>query len=411
MLTLKVSFGEYFERLYRNYKQHKALGVYFSYQPAIVVVDPVFLQNVMIRDFAKFHDRPVPFDMENEPLNAHLFNLAGQKWRDLRVKLSPTFTSGKLKGMFPVIKGVGQVLEDYLVNNVKNGVDVFEFRDLLSRFNTSIISSTAFGIDNDCINEPDHIFRKMGAKNFEATWRTDMRNLLALFAPKLIKLIKFKMIEPDVNEFIFSIVKQTVEYREQKNFSRNDFMQLLIQLKNEGYVSVDKGEKDLKETTPEVKKLSLNDLAAQVFVFFIAGRLCNFKTWEVQIDTLINYLTGSDTSSSTMSFCLYELAKNPKLQREAQEELDRILKSPGKKDITYELLNEMKHLECCIDETLRKYPIVPLLMRQCTEDYKMPDSDSVIPKGTGLMIPVLGLAFHTFIVFFALITFFNFRLS
>ena len=270
MLTLKVSFGEYFESLYRKHKHHKVLGVYFSYQPSIVITDPVLLQNVMIRDFAKFHDRPVPFDMENEPLNAHLFHLAGQKWRDLRVKLSPTFTSGKLKGMFPVIKNCGNILEEYLLKNVKQGVDVFEFRDLLSRFNTSIISSTAFGIDNDCVNNPDHIFRRMGAKNFEVTWRTDMRNLLSLFAPKLIKLFKFKIIEPDVEDFIFSIVKQTVNYREDKNFSRNDFMQLLIQLKNHGYVSVDKDEKDSDNN--EVKKLSFNDMAAQVFVFFLAGR-------------------------------------------------------------------------------------------------------------------------------------------
>lgn len=271
-MTLKVSFGEYFEILYRKCKQQKVLGIYMSYQPAIVVVDPVLLQNVMIRDFSKFHDRPVPFDIEDDPLNAHLFHLSGQKWRDLRVKLSPTFTSGKLKGMFPVIRDCGKVLEDYLLKNVKQGVDVFDFRDLLSRFNTSIISSTAFGIDNDCINEPDHIFRKMGAKTMATNWRTGMRNTLLLFAPKLIKLFKFKIIEPDLSEFIFSIVKQTVEYREQKNFSRNDFMQLLIQLKNEGYVSVDKGENDAEKDKQEIKKLTFEEIAAQVFVFFVAGK-------------------------------------------------------------------------------------------------------------------------------------------
>jgi cytochrome P450 family 6 len=90
-----------------------------------------------------------------------------------------------------------------------------------------------------------------------------------------------------------------------------------------------------------------------------------------------------------MSYCLFELAKNPEIQRKVQKEIDGVLKS-GK--FTYESLHELKYLECCIDETLRKYPIVPLLMRECTEDYKIPDSDLVIPKGMGLMIPVLG--FH-----------------
>jgi cytochrome P450 family 6 len=89
-----------------------------------------------------------------------------------------------------------------------------------------------------------------------------------------------------------------------------------------------------------------------------------------------------------MSYCLYELAKHQDIQRKVQKEIDEVLKS-GK--LTYESINSLKYLECCIDETLRKYPIVPLLMRECTEDFKMPDSDLVIPKGMGLMIPVLGL--------------------
>lgn len=270
MMSLKISFGEFFQKLYvENKHKHKWLGLYFSYQAALLVTDPIMLQHVMISNFSSFHDRPVPFDLEGDPLSNHLFHVAGQKWRDLRVKLSPTFTSGKLRGMFPIIRDCGLVLEDFIIKNVKNGVDVFEFRDLMARYNTNIISSVAFGIENDCINEPDHIFRKMGMKNFETNWRTDLRNMLAFFAPKLMKIIKFKIIEPDVEEFIFSIVKQTVEYRETNNVERNDFMQLLIQLKNQGYVSADKDENAVQE----VQKLSFNDMAANVFVFFVAGAL------------------------------------------------------------------------------------------------------------------------------------------
>jgi cytochrome P450 family 6 len=200
-----------------------------------------------------------------------LFNIPGQKWRDLRVKLSPTFTSGKLKGMFSIIKSCGQTLEDYLLKNVNNGVNVFEFRDLMARFNTNIISSVAFGIENDCINEPDHIFRKMGAKVFEPTLINGIRGLFAFLGPNLFHKVKLRAVDREVEDFIFSIVKQTVEYREEKNFSRNDFMQLLIQLKNQGYVSVDKDSETPKIDNENHKKLDINQLAANVFVFFVAG--------------------------------------------------------------------------------------------------------------------------------------------
>lgn len=60
------------------------------------------------------------------------------------------------------------------------------------------------------------------------------------------------------------------------------------------------------------------------------------------------YLAGFETSSSTISFCLYELAKNPKIQRKVQEEIDEINRK-YKNVMTYESLAEMPYLECCID--------------------------------------------------------------
>lgn len=176
--------------------------------------------------------------------------------------------------MFSTIINCGQVLEDYLVKNVDNGVDVFEFRDLMARFNTNIISSVAFGIENDCINERDHIFRKMGAKNFENSWRMIFGMFFAFFIPKVLDIFKYKFTNPEVEEFFLSIVKQTVEYREKNNIERNDFMQSLIQLKNQGYVSVDKEE----NVEQEVMKLNFLELAAQAFVFFIAGKLNNLES-------------------------------------------------------------------------------------------------------------------------------------
>lgn len=42
-------------------------------------------------------------------------------------------------------------------------------------------------------------------------------------------------------------------------------------------------------------------------------------------------------------------------------------------------------------ETLRKYPIVPILNRECTKEYRIPGTNTIIDKGTAIIIPVLGL--------------------
>jgi cytochrome P450 family 6 len=156
VFTIKACMGDFFKGIYDKYKQHKVIGLYMSYDPVLVINDPKLVQEIMIRDFKSFHDRPMPQNEDHDPITGNLFNLPGQKWRDMRVKLSPTFTSGKLKSMFPIIRDCSKVLEDFLVKSMKNDVDVFEFRDLMARFNTNIISSVAFGVENDCINEPEH---------------------------------------------------------------------------------------------------------------------------------------------------------------------------------------------------------------------------------------------------------------
>ena len=272
LITLKRFMGEFLQDLYQKNKDSRLVGIYVFYIPSLLVTDPKLVQDILIKDFNSFHDREMPVDEKNDPFSAHLFNLPGQKWRDLRAKLSPTFTSGKLKGMLPIMKDCGKVLENYLDKNVKNGVNVFEFTDLMARYSINIISSVAFGIDNDCINDPDHIFRKLGGKYFETSIKNGIRNLLTFAAPKLFHKVGLKTVDQDVEDFFFSIIKQTVEYRENENFSRNDFMQLIIQLKNQGFVSADKSEKDDGKEDKNISKIDMNTLAAQVFVFFIAGK-------------------------------------------------------------------------------------------------------------------------------------------
>lgn len=372
--TFLMSFGDFVTSNYYKFKDfQKFVGLYFAFKPVLLLNDPVAVQDVMIRDFNSFHNRGFMFDEEIDPLAAHLFNVDGQKWRDLRVKLSPTFTSGKLKGMFPVIRSCVKTLQEYLQKEVKAGHNTFQMRDLMARYTTNVISSVAFGIDNDCINNPDNVFRKMGLRSLELDLRQTIIQTIAIFLPQINTKLKVKLIPQDVEDFFMSITKQTIDHREaSKSNERKDFMQLMIQLKNQGYLSADKEDDDESEKhgQTEMKKVTFNEIAANAFLFFVAG---------------------FETSSSTMNYVLFELSRNPDKQKKVHEELDRILKSVNVNDITYEMVSEMKYLDCCIDEALRIYPIVPALFRESTRDHKLSSSNMVIEKKTQILIPVMGM--------------------
>lgn len=61
---------------------------------------------------------------------------------------------------------------------------------------------------------------------------------------------------------------------------------------------------------------------------------------------------------------------------------------------TWYTLIQLKYIieKCFIPESLRKYPPLPFINRECVEDYKLPDTDITLEKGTGLLIPITS--FH-----------------
>jgi cytochrome P450 family 6 len=63
---------------------------------------------------------------------------------------------------------------------------------------------------------------------------------ITFVTPGIAKKLGLKVVKPLISNFFIRIVKDTVEYREKNNIHRKDFMHLLLQLKNRGFLN-DKG--------------------------------------------------------------------------------------------------------------------------------------------------------------------------
>lgn len=73
----------------------------------------------------------------------------------------------------------------------------------------------------------------------------------------------------------------------------------------------------------------------------------------------------------------------------AKEDIKQTLeKHEGK--VIYESIMDMKFIDVCVKETLRKYPF-PMLNRECTKDYHIPGSNFTIIKGTSVIVSLLGI--------------------
>lgn len=48
-------------------------------------------------------------------------------------------------------------------------------------------------------------------------------------------------------------------------------------------------------------------------------------------------------------------------------------------------------MDCSFAETLRLYPILPVLSRRCVENYTIPGTNKIIEKGIEVFIPVMAI--------------------
>lgn len=297
LFLFRKSFSNCFIDLYEKFKHHKYIGCYFTYKPILFVNDPVIVKDILVSNFNSFTDRPRFVDEVRDPISTHLFNIGGQKWRDLRFKLSPTFTSGKLKGMFPIMRDCGETLQSFLLKNYETGERVFNFIDLFAKYTTHNIVTVIFSIHSDTFDDPNNVFRKVSASFSEPSKRQHIMDIFSFLIPNIlhaISVFNFKSVTENVNDFVMNFVEKVVKHRENTKFQGNDFLQLLIQLKNQGYVPNKKseevehnGDKTGSENIKIMKKLTLDEIAAQVLVFFVGGKW-HMKTKPVVVNGVID---------------------------------------------------------------------------------------------------------------------------
>ncbi|XP_059612808.1 probable cytochrome P450 6a23 [Phlebotomus argentipes] len=352
--TDRLSFKERFHKIYKTIKSKGKFGGFYMFtSPAVMFTDAELVKAVLVKDFQHFEDRGFYHNEKVDPLSAHLVSLAGNKWKNLRAKISPTFTSGRMKMMFPIICEISKEFEKTFQTEAAKDSTV-EIKDLLARFTTDVIGNCAFGLECNSLKDPDTEFREYGSLVFKRTPLEGLKQTFLLTFPKIGEFFNMKFMNPKVTSFYMGVVQKTVEHREKNNVQRNDFMNLMIGLKN---------------SQNESERITQNELAAQSFIFFIAG---------------------FETSSTVTMYCLYELALNPDIQEKTREHINQVLQKHNN-EFTYEAMMDMTYLEQVVNETMRKYPVVTNLLRICTKDYQIPDSDVVIQKGTRTFVFTYGL--------------------
>ncbi|KAJ9587972.1 hypothetical protein L9F63_018601, partial [Diploptera punctata] len=375
VLFQKVCVGEFFQNMYNKGEGKPFVGIYVFGSPALVIRDPELIKTVLVKDFNIFFDRKVMSNEKSDPLSKNLFLLKGAQWRYLRYKMTPTFTALRLKQMFPLMQKTATQFGDCL-QNIVNSKKSTEMKETAAKYATDVITTCAFGIESNCLSDPKAEFREFGRQIFDFTVYRSFEFMSMFMLPLAVKYLHVQFLSKHATEFLRKAFWETIHTREEQKIQREDFMDLLIKLKNKDHIEHDKTDEDLKNYSDH-EVSNLKDL------FEFEG------DWLVA-QAAIFFTAGFESNASTTSFTLYHLAMKPHIQDKLRAEIqDTLSKNNGQ--VTYDVVRTMPYLHMVVSETIRKYPPLSILDRVANVDYKIPGTDIVLEKGTPIYIPLLGI--------------------
>lgn len=345
-----------------------------------------FSKQLTVKDFDHFEDHPSYMDDNADHIFSNsLIFMRGEKWRDMRATLSPSFTGNRMRQMFELVSECGDELVGHLQQRADRGEIInYEMKDLFSRYTNDVIASCAFGIKVNSLANPNNEFFENGQLLSRSISILDiMKYLMLRISPKLGEKLGIDFTATKTSDFFRTMVLDTMAVREEQKIYRPDMINTLMHVRKGTHTANDDQQTDGREGFATVQESSVgkaivkrtwtdSQLVAQCFIFFVAG---------------------FDTTSNLLTLVAYELAANPDVQQMLHEEIVAVHESRSGIRLDYDTLQKMRYMDQVITETLRKWPPVPIVDRICVKDYVYDNGELKlnIKKGTPLYIPIYGI--------------------
>jgi len=198
-------------------KYGKIWRIYDGRQPLISVLDPKIIKTVLVKErYTAFTNRrafPAPAILRNA-----VSMTQDEQWKRIRTVLSPTFTSGKLKEMFPIIKHYGEILIQNVQRKMENDEPI-DVKEVFGAYSMDVVTSTSFGVNINSMNNPKDPF-VMQIRKLTKFRALDPRIILAFTFPALLPIL--------------SALNLTAFSREAVNFFTKSFAKMKESRLNEG---------------------------------------------------------------------------------------------------------------------------------------------------------------------------------
>uniref|UniRef100_A0A8C2J2C7 unspecific monooxygenase n=1 Tax=Cyprinus carpio TaxID=7962 RepID=A0A8C2J2C7_CYPCA len=328
-------------------KYGKVWGIYDGRLPILMVTDLEMIKVIMVKEcYSTFTNRRTNAGLAG-PFSDGISVVKDERWKRIRSSLSPYFTSGRLKEIFPI----AVTHADRFIKNMqkKDHAPPVKVKEVVAPYSLDVVTSSSFSVDIDSINNADDPF----ATNIKKFLKFSLFNLnffiISALFPSIANLLGkmgISLFSRSSMEFFYNVLKKIKDEHNKESNGRVDFLQLMLQ--------------------NQIPGLTDHEILSQSFIFILGGY---------------------ETTSTTLTFLLYNLATNPDCLEKLVKEIDTNF--PPDTPITYDALMKMDYLEMAINESMRLLPTAPRLERVCKKTVEL--NGVTIPKDTLVAIPTYVL--------------------
>ncbi|XP_014208573.1 cytochrome P450 4g15-like [Copidosoma floridanum] len=316
----------------------------------------------------------------------------GEKWRNHRKIIAPTFHLNVLKSFVPLFYENGLELVDRLKSEIGKE---FDCHDYMSRTTVDILLETAMGISGTQKEKSSFDYAMAVMKMCNIIHQRQYNFLLRMDA--FFQFTSYAKQQQKFLDIIHGLTSRVITKRkadfEDGKVDSPMMASIMEGIKKDSATNGRvKPEQTLKYVRDDLDDIDENDVGEKRRLAFLDlmlelrknGEKMTDEEIKEEVDTIM--FEGHDTTAAGSSFVLCVLGIHQDVQARVMEELNDIFKGSDR-PCTFQDTLEMKYLERVILETLRLFPPVPAIARQLNQDVKLVSGDYLLPEGCTVVIP------------------------
>lgn len=424
-----------------NRKYGNIFKIYTGNSMSLMVCDPHIAKRLTMRNINR--SRPVQLRTETQQDMINITGLAaasGELWRTMRLAWQPAFQSGSLEGYTDLMDDCAAQLAEHLREKGDSG-EVVEIWRALGKMTLAVVGSTAYGVNFHTMpghhtadeqaegvtlqNACQTLFETMGLRS-GSRWQVanilcpvarpliswlartfpDRRMVLAKQARHSIRHVSLKLINSwrDTHPTTITAVaagtdaaapapaavprSPSPDIAAADDASPDKEQPLVESIADIGRDKLPGGQggqavEDAKVLLRRAQGKGVNPGSFLGLMLSTrdssTGKPFADDVIVAQSNTFI--LAGYETTANTLSFAIYNIARDPEVQRRLLQEVDAFGRD---KRVTYADLDKFPYIEAVVRESLRLYPPATLLNRRVKAGGFALTPDITVPEGEGV---------------------------